>query len=84
LDSVADVIAMDTSGTGANRTGIIVSKGQALQGWLGLLMTDPVREDETSWLDAKALADVDVEFTEGNSAGNIYIVLDELEKTYPG
>jgi hypothetical protein len=84
LDSVADVIAFDMAGTATGSTGIIVSKGQALSGWLGLLMTDPVKDDETTWLDAKAMADVDVEFTEGNSAGNIYIVLEELEKTYPG
>jgi hypothetical protein len=83
LDSVSHIQAYDMAGSAYSQTGIIVSKGQALSGWICLLLTDPVKDDETSFLDAKALADVDVEFTEGNSAGNTYIVLDELERSYP-
>jgi len=62
--------------------GEVVSKGVALHGHVPLLLQEPNSEPE-EWLDSKELADVYVEVTEGHSTGNWYIVLDELEDTYP-
>jgi len=56
--------------------------GICLHGDIPLLLVDPM-SDEPEWLDAAANKDVYVEVTEGSSAGNWYIVLDELQKTYP-
>jgi len=56
--------------------------GICLHGDIPLLLVDPM-SDEPEWLDAAASKDVYVEVTEGSSSGNWYIVLDELQKTYP-
>jgi len=56
--------------------------GICLHGDIPLLMIDP-HADESQYLDTKAEADVYVEVTEGASTGNWYLVLDELQKTYP-
>ena len=66
----------DTVGTAG-----VYSKGVMLHGDIPLLMVDPFSE-QSEWLDAKALADVYLEVTEGASTGNWYAVLDELESTY--
>lgn len=60
----------------------LVCRGIMLFGDIPLLMQGPLSEPET-WLDAKEMADVYVEVTEGASTGNWMIVLDELEETYP-
>ena len=60
----------------------VLTKGIALHGHTPLLLQEPMSTPET-WLDAEELADVYVEITEGHSTGNWYIVLDELEDTYP-
>ncbi|MBA7696061.1 hypothetical protein ES703_104703 [subsurface metagenome] len=56
--------------------------GVAYNGNCPLLMIDPMAEED-QYLDAEAEADVTVEYTESASTENIYIVLDELQKTYP-
>lgn len=56
--------------------------GICLHGNIPLLMLDP-KCGERDWLDADLNKDVYVEFTEGASTGNVRIVLDELQKTYP-
>lgn len=61
----------------------LCKKGIAMHGLVPLLKQDPM-SDESLWLNAKELADVYVEIDEGNSLGNWYLVLDELEKNYPG
>lgn len=58
------------------------SVGVGYQGNAPLLMIDPMAEEE-AYLDSKELGDVTVEFTEAASTENVYIVLDELQKTYP-
>ena len=58
------------------------SNGILYHGHFPLLMQDPLSGEE-DWLDAKAMADVYIEVTEAASLGNWYIVLDELQKTYP-
>lgn len=83
LERIAKMYTYDTSGTLANRTFMLYSRGNALCGQLPLLMTNPVQSDEADWLDANVMKDVYVEVTEGASTGNWQIVLDELEKTYP-
>jgi hypothetical protein len=55
--------------------------GICLHGHIPLLMTKP-DADEDEFLDAGADKDVYVEVTEGSSAGNWFIVLDEVQKTY--
>lgn len=60
----------------------IAKKGIMLHGDIPLLYNAPMGVEE-NWLDSDALGDVYVEVTEGNSLGNWYIVLDELEKSYP-
>jgi len=60
----------------------IGSEGILLHGDIPLLMQKPTDPEET-WLDAKTNKDVYVEITEGSSSGNWYLVLDELQKTYP-
>jgi hypothetical protein len=81
-DSIARIKGRTDAGVAQSMECIIYSRGQALFGNLPLLMIDPLGP-ETSYLDADALKDVYVEFTESNATGNTYIVLDELEKTYP-
>lgn len=83
LDSVCGVLSYNTSGSAVGVDAMIQSRGLALFGEVPLLMTDPIFDGEDQYLDAQAEADVYVEFTEGNSTGNTYIVLDELEKVYP-
>lgn len=68
-----------TSSAGANVYVYCDAWGILYQGLIPLLMQDPM-SDQDQWLDAKADGDVYVEFTEGNALGNIYIVLDELQK----
>ena len=65
-----------------SRQVLLDTYGICLHGDIPLLMIDP-RADETEWLDAEVNKDVYVNVTEGSSAGNWYIVLDELEKKYP-
>jgi len=65
-----------------SRYGLLDTWGICLHGDIPLLLLDP-RSDEDEWLDAEANKDVYVEVTEGSSSGNWYIVLDELQKTYP-
>jgi len=70
--------------TGTRQGGYVYadSVGICLNGDIPLLDIDPMAPEE-DYLDAKEMADVYVEFTEGASTGNIYVVLDELQKTYP-
>ena len=60
----------------------LTAEGILLHGDIPLLLQKPTDPEET-WLDAKANKDVYVEITEGSSSGNWYLVLDELQKTYP-
>jgi len=65
-----------------SRYALLDTWGICLHGDIPLLMLDP-RSDEDEWLDTELNKDVYVEVTEGSSAGNWYVVLDELQKTYP-
>jgi len=65
-----------------SRQVLLDTEGICLHGDIPLLMTDPYAGEE-AFLDAYDKKDVYVEFTEGASTGNIYVVLDELQKTYP-
>lgn len=56
--------------------------GVGYQGNTPLLAIDP-KAEESAYLDSKELGDVTVEYTEYASTENVYIVLDELQKTYP-
>jgi len=58
------------------------SEGILLHGMIPLLTLTPDTPEE-QWLDADLNKDVYVEITEGSSSGNWYLVLDELQKTYP-
>lgn len=58
------------------------NQGICYHGHVPLLMQDPM-SDESEWLDAEEQKDVYVEWDESASVGNIYVVLDELQKTYP-
>jgi hypothetical protein len=80
---VNQVYVFSTAGSAAQRTFMLRSSGKCLNGDIPLLLQDPKTSDEADWLDAAANKDVYVEVTEGASAGNWYIVLDELEKMYP-
>jgi len=82
LDSIAEIKFSDMATSAVAGTGTIHNKGLAFMNMLPLLGIDPLA-DETEYLDADKMKDVYVEFTEGNSAGNIFIVLDELQKSYP-
>lgn len=83
LDSIAKITLFNTAGAATTGAGIIHSKGLAFMNMLPLLGINPLFTDEAELLDAAEMKDVYVEFTEGNSYGNIYIVLDELQKAYP-
>lgn len=61
---------------------VMHSIGTGYQGNCPLLYIDP-KAEESEYLDSDDLADVTVEFTEYASTENVYIVLDELQKTYP-
>lgn len=71
----------NAAGTATSVNCFLDTKGILYHGLVPLLMVDP-KAGEEAWLDAEALKDVYVEFDEGSS-GNIYVVLDELQKTYP-
>lgn len=81
-ERIARVYAFVTGGTGTSLYVYVDAWGILYHGLLPLLDVDPMA-DETEFLDAKAMADVYVEFTETSGSGNIYVVLDELEKSYP-
>lgn len=66
----------------ANHWWRATAEGILLHGDIPLLMQKPTDPEET-WLDAKANKDVYVEITEGSSSGNWYLVLDELQQSYP-
>lgn len=82
LERILLMYTKDTSGTAAGRQTYWQANGICPHGMIPLLMQDPM-SDETEWMDAALNKDVYVEGTEGVSTGNWYIVLDELEKTYP-
>jgi len=82
LERILKLYSKDTSGNAAGRQSYWAARGICPHGLIPLLLQDPM-SDETEWLDALASKDVYVEFTEGVSTGNIYIVLDELQKSYP-
>ena len=69
-------------GGGTNVNIYLKNQGILYHGHIPILLQDPESPEE-DWLDAGELADVYVEFSEAASTGNIYIVLDELQKTYP-
>lgn len=71
-----------TGGAGASIYCYMNAWGILYHGLIPLLMQDPLSLDE-GWLDAAANKDVYVSFTEGSGDGHIYIVLDELERSYP-
>lgn len=81
-ERVLKVWQFDDSGTRQSGHVQAVSDGIMLHGDIPLLLTDPMA-GEDAFLDAAALKDVYVEFNEDSSTGNIYVVLDELQKTYP-
>lgn len=72
----------NASGSGVNVNIYLRSQGILYHGHIPLLMGD-MMGDEEGWLDAEEEKDVYVEWSEGGSYGNIYVVLDELQKTYP-
>ena len=82
LERILKLYSKDTSGNAAGRQSYWAARGICPHGLIPLLLQNPM-SDETEWLDALANKDVYVEFTEGVSTGNIYIVLDELQKSYP-
>jgi len=73
----------NNDGTGVSAYVYVSSEGILYHGLIPLLSQDPIPMNENDMLDAKAEKDVYVSFTEGASTGNIYIVLDELQKSYP-
>lgn len=82
-ERIANVFTRSTAGALSQRTFYLDADGILYHGNLPLLMIDPLEADEEKYLDAEAMKDVYVSFTEGASTGHIYIVLDELQKTYP-
>jgi hypothetical protein len=82
LERVIKVHTYDAAGSGQVAQYYWKAWGICPHGMIPLLLQDPMG-DEAEWLDALANKDVYVEFTEGNNVGNIYIVLDELQKLYP-
>jgi len=79
----AQTYVYDADGTAAGGQWFALSsEGILLHGMIPLLTQKP-DDPEEKWLDAKANKDVYVEVTEGSSSGNWYLVLDELQKTYP-
>lgn len=66
----------------ANHWWRLGSEGILLHGLIPLLTLKPDAPEE-KWLDAKENKDVYVEVSEGSGAGYWYLVLDELEKSYP-
>ena len=81
-DSIAELKFRTDAGVAQSGEAVLHNRGKAFFGQLPLLLQDP-KANESEYLDARAMKDVYVEFTEANSTGNTYIVLDELEKTYP-
>lgn len=82
-ERICRVYANTDASAGVSAYVYVTSSGICLHGNIPLLMQDPQKTDETQWIDSKANGDMYVEFTEGASTGNIYIVLDELQKEYP-
>ncbi len=82
LERTADIYSYTSAGSDVDSRFYLDTWGISYHGDIPLLMIDPMAE-ETQYLDAKENADVYVEVTEGASTGNWYIVLDELEKSYP-
>jgi len=82
-ERVEKVYLYDNDGTQQSTTYYLHAQGVGYHGMVPLLMIDPIPKIEEELLDAKEKEDVYVEFTEGASTGNIYIALDELQKTYP-
>jgi len=72
----------DKDGVGHGTNCYLRNTGICYHGHVPILMQDPMSAEE-EWLDAKENKDVYVEFDESASTGNIYVVLDELQKTYP-
>lgn len=72
----------NTGGGGTNVNIYVESQGILYHGHIPLLMQDPLSK-EAEWLDAEEQASVHVEWKEGGTTGNIYLILDELQKTYP-
>lgn len=71
-----------SGGTTNNINIYLRSKGILYHGHIPLLMQDPL-SPEKDWIDAEEQATMYVEWTEGGASGNIFLVLDELQKTYP-
>jgi len=82
FERICKVHTTDSAGTPAARQFYWIAWGICPHGLIPLLLQDPM-SDEEEWLDAEANKDVYVEGTEGASTGNWYIVLDELQKSYP-
>lgn len=82
-ERICRVYAITDASAGISAYVYVTSQGICFFGDIPLLAQDPMKTDETGWLDSKVNGDVYVEFTEGASTGNVYIVLDELQKEYP-
>jgi len=82
LERAARVYGWDADGVEQTCQMYLHSKGICLHGDIPLLMVGPL-DDEDEFLDAYENRDVYIEVTEGASTGNWYVVLDELQKTYP-
>lgn len=82
LERTAHVYGYDLAGADKTLRFYLDSWGIGYHGDIPILLIDPMAEEE-EYLDTKENADVTVGFTEGASTGNIYVVLDELQKTYP-
>lgn len=77
-----DLYGFNAAGTATSVNCFLKTTGILYHGLIPLLMIDPLAGEE-SYLDAYENRDIYVEITEGASTGNWYIVLDELQKTYP-
>lgn len=77
-----NLYGFNAAGTATSVNCFLDTKGILYHGNVPLLFIDPMA-DADAFLDADAMKDVYVEFTEGSSSGNIYVVLDELQETYP-
>lgn len=82
-ERICRVYAITDASAGISAYVYVTSQGICFFGDIPLLAQNPMETDETKWLNSKMEGDVYVEFTEGASTGNVYIVLDELEKEYP-
>lgn len=82
-ERIANVFTFSVAGVASQRTFYLDADGILYHGNLPLLMIDPIKAAEDDYLDAEANKDVYLSWTEGVSTGHIYVVLDELQKSYP-